>query len=348
MINNKVLFNGDLTSGKIVLFAWDPLQDWKVLAVSSSIFPVFGFTPKDIYEGVIVYADLIHPDDIEKVRMEVDYASRKGKSEFTHEIYRIKDAEGHYRHVYDHTKIIRDEQDQILEYHGYISDETEMVTQNKRMELVLSGTGLGMWDWYPQTNKVVFNEEWAKMLGYKLSEVAPNLDSWESKVHPNDIEACFIDIQNHIEGVTDFYQNIHRMMHKNGKWRYILDRGRIVEKDINGAPLRFTGTHTDITELKQAQEKLEIEKQTSQRLLSETQALSKRYKTFLQLSSEAVFVICPNTGKLLEYSRIAQDFLGYNNEEMTKLTVYDWDNKLTTKEFTELTTSLCDYSPPVA
>ncbi len=88
------------------------------------------------------------------------------------------------------------------------------------------------------------------MLGYTLSEINPSLESWESKVHPDDIAKCFEDIQSHIDGKTNFYSNIHRMMHKDGKWRYILDRGKIALRDEKGNPVRFTGTHTDITHIK--------------------------------------------------------------------------------------------------
>lgn len=125
-------------------------------------------------------------------------------------------------------------------------------TQN-RLELVLQGTRLGMWDWNPQTNDVVFDDRWAEMLGLKLQDLTQTLDDWQSRVHPEDIEQCFADITAHIEGKVDFYENLHRMMHTDGEWRYILDRGKVVERDEDGNPIRFTGTHTDVTALKLAE-----------------------------------------------------------------------------------------------
>lgn len=123
----------------------------------------------------------------------------------------------------------------------------------QRLELVLEGTRLGMWDWNPQTNEVYFDQRWAEMLGYDLSEVEQHLKSWQDKVHPDDLVKCFEDIQAHIQGHKDFYENIHRMRHKDGYWVYILDRGKIVERDADGNPIRFTGTHTDITREKLAE-----------------------------------------------------------------------------------------------
>ena len=125
--------------------------------------------------------------------------------------------------------------------------------QRKRLELVVEGTRLGMWDWNPQTNEVIFNDLWAEMLGYDIKEISQSLDEWQNRVHPDDLEACYADIAAHLEGKTDFYENIHRMKHRDGRWVYILDRGKIVERDEEGRPIRFTGTHTDITREKEAE-----------------------------------------------------------------------------------------------
>ncbi len=132
--------------------------------------------------------------------------------------------------------------------------KTQALTQHReRLELVIEGTRLGMWDWNPQTNDVTFNERWAEMLGHSLDEITEGLDEWQRRVHPDDLEPCYRDIQAHIDGEVPFYENIHRMRHKDGHWVYILDRGKVVERDDQGRPTRFTGTHTDITAQKLAE-----------------------------------------------------------------------------------------------
>ena len=125
--------------------------------------------------------------------------------------------------------------------------------QAERFEMVLEGTRLGMWDWNPQTDEVTFDERWAEMLGHTLDEIPFELDSWSSRVHPDDLEGCFADIQRHIAGEVDFYENVHRMRHADGHWVHVLDRGRIMERDEQGRPTRFTGTHTDITAQREAE-----------------------------------------------------------------------------------------------
>lgn len=117
----------------------------------------------------------------------------------------------------------------------------------ERLRLVLEGTRLGMWDWNPQTSEVIFDERWAEMLGYSLGEIKNELSEWSTRVHPDDLEVCLADIDRHIRGEVDYYENVHRMRHKDGSWRFILDRGRVMKRDDQGRVIRFTGTHTDVT-----------------------------------------------------------------------------------------------------
>ncbi|SMF84289.1 PAS domain-containing hybrid sensor histidine kinase/response regulator [Pseudobacteriovorax antillogorgiicola] len=125
-----------------------------------------------------------------------------------------------------------------------------------------------MWDWNPQTNEVHFDERWAEMLGYSYDEIEDTLDTWSSKVHPDDIEQCYADITAHMEGKVDFYENIHRMRHKDGSWLYILDRGKVVERDSEGKPTRFTGTHTNITPQKLAEQQAKTALREKSRFLA--------------------------------------------------------------------------------
>ena len=138
----------------------------------------------------------------------------------------------------------------------------------ERLSLVLEGTRLGMWDWNPQTDAVVFDARWAEMLGHHLDEIPFTLDSWSSRVHPDDLPACMADIRAHLEGHTDFYENVHRMRHKNGHWVYILDRGRISKRDDWGRPVRFSGTHTDISAQCEAEQSARALAQGRTRLLA--------------------------------------------------------------------------------
>lgn len=256
--------NSILQQGKMTFFTWENSENWPVCEVSQNVYQLLGYSSEEFLSGDTRYAGLIHPDDLELVIDEVANALASRVDEFTHEIYRIKHKDGSYKRVYDHTKILYGLDGKATHFRGCIYDKTDELVQKERLELVLEGTGLGLWDWFPKTNEVVFDTQWAKMLGYDLSEIEFNISSWEKRVHPEDLESCFLDLQDHMLGKTDSYQNVHRMKHKDGHWVYIWDRGKVVEWDKEGKPIRFTGTVMDISKRKHAENNLIKEMQAKE------------------------------------------------------------------------------------
>lgn len=115
-----------------------------------------------------------------------------------------------------------------------------------RWQFALEGAGDGMWDWDAQTNKVFFSWRWKEMLGYSGGEIGDTLEEWSKRVHPDDLPQAMKDIQRHFDGKAPFYSNEHRMKCKDGSWKWILDRGKVITRSSDGKPLRVIGTHTDI------------------------------------------------------------------------------------------------------
>lgn len=126
----------------------------------------------------------------------------------------------------------------------------------ERWRFALEGSGDGVWDWNMQSGEVQFSQRWKEMIGYREDEIANRLDEWEKRVHPNDLPRVKADLQAHFEGRTATYSNEHRMCCKDGEWRWILDRGKVVRRDADGKPLRMIGMHTDITERKHIEERI--------------------------------------------------------------------------------------------
>ena len=134
----------------------------------------------------------------------------------------------------------------------------EALRENKeQLELALKGADLGTWNWDIPTGHVVFNERWAEMLGYRLDEIEPHLSSWEKLVHPDDLPAVMSIMTDHLEGRTVIYQAEYRLRTKSGGWKWILDTGKVLTRDEQGNPVRFAGTHQDITKRKQDEEELQ-------------------------------------------------------------------------------------------
>lgn len=127
----------------------------------------------------------------------------------------------------------------------------------QRLSLALNAAGLGTWDWNVRTSEQVFDRRWAEMLGYSPDEITRGFDSWKALVHPDDLQGSRQAMKAHLEGSTPYYEQEQRLRTKSGEWKWILSRGKIVERDENGKPLRVAGTHLDITERKTAQEELQ-------------------------------------------------------------------------------------------
>lgn len=132
----------------------------------------------------------------------------------------------------------------------------ELNDSTERLNLALNGADLGMWDWNITTGDVYFNERWSTMLGYSLGEIKSCLESWNNLLHPDDSEEVYKVLNQHLERKIPIYSTEHRLLTKSGKWKWILDVGKVVERDEKGNALRATGIHMDISERKTIQQKI--------------------------------------------------------------------------------------------
>ncbi len=129
---------------------------------------------------------------------------------------------------------------------------------NERLQLALSGSDIGLWDWDITTGEVHFSERLPGMLGFAPDEFPGRISEWESRIHPDDRGDVTRLLTAHLDGATPFYRCAHRLLMKNGRWKWILDAGAVVERDASGAPIRAVGTHVDIDEAKGAEARFRL------------------------------------------------------------------------------------------
>ncbi len=120
-----------------------------------------------------------------------------------------------------------------------------------RLSETLAGIGAGTWSWDIDTGKITIDERWAGMLGYTLEELSPTtIETWKELTQPDDLVEAEAVLAEHFAGERELYSCEMRMRHRSGRWVWISDRGRVVERDSAGKPLRMLGTHTDISSRK--------------------------------------------------------------------------------------------------
>jgi PAS domain S-box-containing protein len=129
--------------------------------------------------------------------------------------------------------------------------EQKLKDSEKRWQLVLEGNNDGIWDWDCLTNAVFFSTRYKTMLGYEENELAPNVDSWIKLVHPDDFSRVMSIVESYWAGEIPHYIVEHRVLCKGGAYKWILARG--IALFNNRTPIRMIGSHTDITERKQAE-----------------------------------------------------------------------------------------------
>jgi PAS domain S-box-containing protein len=152
----------------------------------------------------------------------------------------------------------------------------------ERLGLALEGSGAGSWDWMVETGELTVNERWAEMLGYTKDELAPGHSAFESLLHPEDAPRSEEITRMYEAGEIQSHEIELRMRHKDGRWIWVLDRGKATKRGSDGRLLRMSGMHFDITRRKDAEEELRSLLAQREGLMRE---LQHRVKNSLALAS---------------------------------------------------------------
>jgi diguanylate cyclase (GGDEF)-like protein/PAS domain S-box-containing protein len=117
----------------------------------------------------------------------------------------------------------------------------------ERYALAARGSNDGLWDWNLSANVVHFSPRWKAMLGYQEREIGDKPEEWFDRIHDADRERVKEEIATHQRGLTPHFESEHRVLHKDGSFRWMLSRGVAIHDD-SGNALRMAGSQTDITE----------------------------------------------------------------------------------------------------
>ena len=175
-------------------------------------------------------------------------------------------------------------------FYGKISDVTTIKEQEikvkfseERFKFALEASTAGVWDWDLKNNKVFYSSQSMKILEQGSADIFDKPELWDKIVHVDDLNKYYADIQEHFDNKTPFYENQHRIFTTSGNYKWILDKGQVIERDKEGKPLRVIGTHTDISEQKEKELELirtmELYSQQNKRLLNFSHIVSHNLNT---------------------------------------------------------------------
>ncbi|MEJ1361295.1 MAG: transporter substrate-binding domain-containing protein [Candidatus Sedimenticola sp. (ex Thyasira tokunagai)] len=133
--------------------------------------------------------------------------------------------------------------------------------RNQRLEYVFAATKEGIWDWDIPTDQALFSPQYFHMLGYMQDDFPEKTAKkvWVELLHPDDKERAVSEVGQYIDSGESFAIEF-RMRCKDGSYKWILSRAKVVAHDANGNAIRMIGSHSDITERKKAEEEIQAAK----------------------------------------------------------------------------------------
>ncbi len=283
-----------------------------IMWVNEAWIRMFGFESEQ--ECIGKSARIIYPSDEEFERVGAAlYSGMKGEKVTTADaIFQRKDGstfDGHIRiRAVDSDESSRGSIASISDISERKKAEREIRTSEERLQLALDGANLGMWDLNMLTGRAVTNSRSADIIGYDLEEIDPTMDFWKTIIHPEDLNHTLELLKTHIEGKTDFFEHEYRVTTRHGEQKWIMGRGKVIERDGLGQAIRMAGTFMDITERKESQERL--------------RESEERFRLSFENANVGECLV-DVSGRFIKSNHALSEIFGYSREELEKMTVND-------------------------
>ncbi len=187
--------------------------------------------------------------------------------------------------------------------------ENDLANSEARWRFALEGAREGVWDSNITTSEAYYSPRWKSMLGYEEHEIANSHAEWETRLHPQDRLRCLAEVERHFRGDSSFYESEYRLRCKDGSYKWILARGKVVRWTEDGKPLQAVGTHTDITERKQTEREL--------------RESSERIRNLFRSHDAVMLLIEPASGRIIDANLAAKRFYGYPVSSLREMSIHD-------------------------
>jgi PAS domain S-box-containing protein len=252
-----------------VLASQDGLLDWDIDAdqvwYSPQMRAMLGYSEEEFPNRRFETENRVHPDDHAR-RLAAVHGLVAGTTDHLELEYRILHKNGSYHWVRDRVVALRRADGKAYRLAGSREDitarkrsEDDLRKSRERFELAVLGSQDGLWDWDLETSGLYLSPWYTNMLGWEEHEFPRSVAEWERWLHPDDRARAVAARQAHLEGRTPQYESEHRLLHKDGTYRWVRSRG-VALRDAAGRPYRMGGSIEDITARKQAEDALARER----------------------------------------------------------------------------------------
>ena len=241
------------------------LQEWNLetgeVSCNDRWAEMRGYRPGKLLPSIDNWTSRVHPDDVARGARAVDDLIEGRTHGFQIEL-RTATKDGDWRWIDSRGRVIESRPDGRArraigihrDIHERVMAERELRENQQWLKLVIDATDLGIWDWNPVTDALMFNERCASMLGYTIDELPATCRGWAALNHPDDQPEALRQFRLHVsKGATPRLHVEMRCRAKNGEWVWVLSAGRVIERDAQGRALRAVGIHQDISQLKKAE-----------------------------------------------------------------------------------------------
>jgi PAS domain S-box-containing protein len=258
-----------VNNSQAVVFLWRNEEKWPSEFVSENVIQL-GYTVEDFISGKVLYGEIIHPDDLKRIEDSLEQRIRRGEVDFDIE-YRIFTKAGDLRWVNERAFIQRSPEGEVTHLQGLVLDVTEQKENEealrksfetqKLLRTIINNSQAVAFLWENKENlPAEYVSENVTQFGYTVEDFTSGKVPFENIIHRDDINTVVETLKRNIAERNDSFDMEYRILTGDGKMLWV-DEKTFIQKDIEGKATHIQGLVVDITERKEAQKMLEIQRE---------------------------------------------------------------------------------------
>lgn len=194
-------------------------------------------------------------------------------------------------------------------------NQREIAELETRWNLALEASALGVFDWDIEHDRVIYSDQYCRLLGRESGSLDGPISGWQTRVHPDDLAVPRQRLDAHLRGETEHYEGEYRMRVADGSYRWFFARGQVIERAANGSPRRHLGVLSDVTERKRMELEVQHAKDLlEQRVRERTAELAERVAETQQINRAMINVLEDLQGTNRKLERVSAALADSNRE----------------------------------